>query len=281
VRYFIDTVTSFAYWRYVLFSRLGLQSALAIFGALYLFIGALDFFSIYTKDKYSIWAFPLVIGISIFVSILTRRPITSISVSLPNQDSCVEVKIGDIFDEEGAVMISTNTLFESDVAGGKIAPTSLQGQFTGRYFTGNQNELISSINSQFGGRKPPFKMGTTFPVTTHGKTFYFTAMAKLNESGNAYTTQSDLKEALIGLWEHVKNTGELQRLTVPLIGTGRGRVSLTRRKIIRLIVESFVEASKNGPITDHLIVIIRPEDARKFKVNLYDIKDHLNHILFG
>lgn len=281
MKYFIDSITSIAYWKYVLFSRQGIHSALAIFGALYLFVQALDFFKIYNEDEYSSWAFLFILAISIFISIITRRPTSSISVNLPNLDSCVEVRIGNIFEAEGAVMISTNTNFESDVAGGKIAPTSLQGQFTGRYYTGNQNELIETIDKQLEGKKAPFPMGTTIPVTTHGKTFYFTAMSNLNDSGNAYTTPQELGEALKGLWGYVKNTGELQQLAIPLVGTGRGRVILTRRKVVRLIVESFVEASKNGPITDHLVIAIRPEDASRFKVNLYDVKDHLNHILFG
>jgi hypothetical protein len=281
LKYFIDSITSIAYWKYVLFSRQGIQSALAIFGAIYLFVQALDFFKIYNEDEYSSWAFLFVLAISILISIITRRPTSSISVDLPNLDSCVEVRIGNIFDAEGAIMISTNTNFESDVAGGKIAPTSLQGQFTGRYYTGNQNELIEVLSKNLEGKKAPFPIGTTVPVTTHGKTFYFTAMANLNDSGNAYTTPQELGEALKGLWAYVKNTGELQQLAIPLVGTGRGRVKLTRQKVVRLIVESFVEASKNGPITDHLVIAIRPEDASRFKVNLYDVKDHLNHMLFG
>lgn len=281
MKYFFDTITSVAYWKYVLFSRLGLQSSLAVFGSIYLLVGAFDFFNIYTKDQYSGWVFPVFIMTSILISVSTRRPIVSTLLDMPNLDSRIEVRIGDIFDVDGAVMISSNVEFESDVAGGKIASTSLQGQFTGRYFTGNQNDLVEAIKNQFGTLEPPFPMGTTIPVTTHGKTFYFTAMSTFNETGNAYTTPEDLKSALDGLWDYVRNTGELQELAVPLIGTGRGRVALTRRKIITMIAESFAEASKLGPITDHLVIVIRPEDASKFKVNLYDVKDHLYRTLFG
>lgn len=274
-------MTSLAYWKYVLFSAQGIRSVLAVFGGIYLLIQALDFFGIYTEDKYATWGFILILGVSIFLAILTRRPVSSILVRLPSQDTCIEVRIGNIFDSEGAVMISTNTSFESDVAGGKISPNSLQGQFTARYYTGNQDELIEQINSQLENSSLPVAMGTTIPISTHGKTFYFTAMAKLNDAGNAKTTAHELKEALDGLWLHVKNTGELQQLAIPLVGTGRGRVGLTRKKIIRLIVESFSEASKSGPITDHLLISIRPEDARRFNVNLYDIKDYLNSVLNG
>lgn len=279
--YFWDSITSAAYWRYVLFSRAGAASVFAIFGAVILVVEAMDFFNVYTRDKYASYAFPFFFLLSLGVSIAIRRPIKSVAMEFPSSDFSVEVRIDDLFDSAGAIMISTNTTFESDVAGGKISPDSLQGQFTAKYFTGNQNELITQINDscQNINGSAPYPMGTTLPITTHGKTFYLTVMATLNDQGNASTTLEDVKEALQGLWSHVRNAGELQELAVPLVGTGRGRIDLPRRKMIALIAESFVVASKNGKLSDRLAIVIRPEDARKFEVNLYDVKDHLRQAL--
>jgi hypothetical protein len=55
-------------------------------------------------------------------------------------------------------------------------------------------------------------------------------MAAQGENGNASSTVTDIKNALEGLWEYVRNSGELQELTVPVIGTGRGRIKMTRKK---------------------------------------------------
>ena len=122
-------------------------------------------------------------------------------------------------------------------------------------------------------------MGTTVPINTHGKTFYFTAMAELNEQGNAFTTPDNVRLALEGLWKHVREAGELQELAVPVVGTGRGRLMLSRKKMISLIAESFVDASEQNKFAEHLVIVVRPEDANRFKVNLYDIKDHLMQAL--
>lgn len=254
---------------------------LAIFGFFYLLVESLDFFRIYTRDQYASYAFLIFLVLSVIGSILIRRPIKSILITIPKNDICLEVRIADLFDVAGAIMISTNTKFEADVAGGKIAPDSLQGQFTARYFTGNQSELIAKIDdglSNLGG-SAPFPMGTTVPVFTHGKSFYFTAMADLNEQGNASTTLENVKQALDGLWRHVREAGDLQELAVPAIGTGRGRLQQTRKKMIALIAESFMKTSEKNKFTDKLVVVIRPEDASNFGVNLYDIKDHLNQVL--
>lgn len=281
MKYFLDTILSKAYWQYVLLSRAGLESVLAIFGLFYLLVESLDFFRVYTRDQYASYAFLIFFALSIVASILIRRPTKTILIPIPTYDFSVEVRIADLFDVGGAIMISTNTKFEADVAGGKIAPDSLQGQFTARYFTGNQNELIAKISdglSKLGGAAP-FPMGTTVPVTTHGKTFYFTAMANLNEQGNASTTLEDVKQALDGLWRHVRDAGELQELAVPAIGTGRGRLKQSRKRMIAVIAESFMKASEKNKFTDKLVIVIRPEDASDFGVNLYDIKDHLNQVL--
>lgn len=205
----------------------------------------------------------------------------SITIPFSEYDFSIEVKIADLFEISGATMISTNTIFEADVAGGKIAVDSLQGQFTAKYYTGNQNELINEINEELKSINltAPYPMGTTIPIHTHGKTFYLTAMAEIGEGGNASSSISDIKTALNGLWDYVRINGELQELAVPVVGTGRGRLNMPRKKMIALIAESFVKASVQDKLSDKLIITIRPEDAHNFGINLYDIKDHLIHIL--
>jgi hypothetical protein len=280
MKYFFNSIFSKAYWRYI-FSINGIKSILAIYGFIWLIIESLDFFNLYTRDKYANYAFFIFILIATLVSILLKRPIKSILIPLKGHDFNLEVRIADLFDVSGATVISSNTIFEADVASGKISVNSLQGQFTAKYFTGNQNELIKDINQELKviDGNAPYSMGTTVPIHTHGKTFYFTAMAVLGENGNASSTVTDIKNALDGLWEYVRNSGELQELAVPVIGTGRGRIKMTRKKMIALIAESFVKESINNKFTEKLIITVRPEDAENFGINLYDIKDHLNHVL--
>jgi len=280
-KYFLETFSSKAYWQYLLFSRSGFESILSIFGAIYLIVEALDFFNMYTRAQYSSYAFLFFLLISILFSAIIRRPIEIITIKIPQHDFVIEVRVADLFEVEAAVMISSNTIFEADVAGGKIAPDSLQGQFTAKYFTGNQTELIKKLEegSSLNDGPPPFEMGTTIPINTHGRTFYFVAMSELNEHGNAHTTVKNVDLALRGFWNYVKEAGELKDLAVPVIGTGRGRLKTTRKKMIALIAESFAKASEEKKIADKLIIVVRPEDASKFGVNLYDIKDNLNQIL--
>lgn len=280
MKYFFNSISSRAYWRYI-FSLDGLKSILAIFGSFWLVIETLDFFNVYTRNQYGSYAFFIFILLSILISILLKRPIKSFTIPFGEYDFSIEVRIADLFNITGASMISTNTMFEADVAGGKIAVDSLQGQFTAKYFTGNQNELIKKIDEELKStqKASPYPMGTTIPIHTHGKTFYFTVMAEIGEGGNASSSISDIKNALNGLWDYVRINGELQELAVPVVGTGRGRVKMSRKKMIALIAESFVKASIQDKFSDKLIITIRPDDAHNFGINLYDIKDHLMHVI--
>jgi hypothetical protein len=280
MKYIFNSIFSRAYWRYI-FSLEGLKSILAIFGIIWLIVETLDFFHVYTRDKYASFAFFIFLILSVVISIFLKRPIKSISLAFPEHDFTIEVRIANLFDLSGATMISTNTIFEADVAAGKIAVDSLQGQFTAKYYTGNQNELIKSINEELVliNSPSPYPIGTTIPIHTHGKTFYFTAMAELGPGGNASSSLSQVQDALNGLWEYVKHRGELIELVVPIIGTGRGRVKISRKKMIAQIAESFVKASAQSKFSEKLIIAVRPEDAQNFGINLYDIKDHLNHVL--
>ena len=51
--------------------------------------------------------------------------------------------------------------------------------------------------------------------------------------------------------------------------------------MIALIAESFVDASEQSKFAEHLVVVVRPEDASRFEVNLYDVKDNLEQALYS
>ena len=58
------------------------------------------------------------------------------------------------------------------------------------------------------------------------------------------------------------------------LASGRGRVRPDRKRMIWTIAESFVDESRERKISDKLVIVVRPEDAQKFQVNLWEIKDH-------
>jgi hypothetical protein len=64
------------------------------------------------------------------------------------------------------------------------------------------------------------------------------AMAELNEHDNACSSPEEIQEALSSLWKFIAERGELGAVAIPVIGTGRGRLDVPRRKVIEWIAQS-------------------------------------------
>lgn len=288
--YFLKSISTFSFWRYALLSGPALAKLLATVGALYLFMEILDFLGIYTKDQYSKFAiFPMIIFAIIFV-VITRRPVNRIFYKIPTKDYLIEVKIGNLFEGENDVVISTNTTFDTDMASGLISIDSLQGQVANKFFQSNTNEIDKQLDAELAGikfverngaprKKREYPIGTVARVRSHGRIFYFVAMSRLNNQGTASSTLRDVEDALAKLWVYIANHGELQSLSIPLIGTARGRTGYPRKKMVERIAQSFADGSKDRIFSNRLSIIIRPEDAENFGVNLYEIRDYLTQSL--
>ncbi|MEO3433900.1 macro domain-containing protein [Inquilinus sp. CAU 1745] len=292
MKYFFKSILTFSFWRYALLSGEALAKIFTVVGVLYAFIEMLDFFGIYTKDQYSGYSIVPMVVLAIVYVVITRRPITRVSYKVPGRDYVVEVRIGDIFSGTNDVIISTNTTFDTSMANGLIATDSLQGQVATRFFQANTDEIDRQLNIDLTkttgtprtdalGKRMEYPIGTVARVKAHGRTFYFVAMSRLNAQGTASASLREVEDALSFLWEFILTYGELKNLSVPLMGTGRGRTGFPRKKMSERIAQSFADGSKDRIFSNRLSIVIRPEDAENFGVNLYQIRDYLVQGLHG
>lgn len=282
----IALLKSRSYWRYAMFSRSALAKILSIAGGLYLLIEMLDFFQVYTRDKYSKYAIFIILLVSALIVLFTRRPISKVSYKIPGRDLVIGVVVGDLFAQTGALVVSTSTTFDTEMANRTISPDSLQGQVALKYFRGNTAEIdrqidvaLANVPSEPSGRgdrkERAFPLGTVAEVRGEGKTFYYTAMSRWNEQGNAYSNVDMLDQALEGLWSYCVHRGELLDVSVPLIGTGRGRIRLPQKKVIERIAQSYVYASNEAVFSKKLTIVVLPLDAETSELNLFQVRDYL------
>ena len=290
MRYWWDAVRAFSYWRYALFSGAATAKFFSVLGVLYLLVDIADAFKVYTKDKYSHFGLIFLTVPALLFVLSTRRPVSRITYKVPKKDFMYEVKIGDLFKEPGEIIISSNSTFDTDMSNGLIAPNSLQGQFALQFFQGQTAEIdrqieaslageSSIVNERRPGKKKEYPIGTVARVSVHGKNFYLVAMSHLNENGTAYSDVRILDDALEKLWENMAQKAELGDIVMPLIGTGRGRVAMSRMKIIERIAQSFADASHERTFSNKLTIMVRPEDASKFSLNLFQVRDYLSQSL--
>jgi len=289
--YLLNSIRTLSYWRYALFSGAALARVLAIAGAIYLLLEMLDFFGMYTRSQYSRYAFFVVLAVAVVVAVLTRRPVLKVSYRIPKRDFSYEVIVGDLLESTAPnIVISTNTTFDTDIGSGLIHPDSLQGKFTAKFFNGNSAELDKQIAASLKGvpfnehpkgkgKKKRYPIGTVAKVAAHGKTFYLVAMSELNEDGNARSDVAMIDTALESLWTFIAKKGEHGDVAIAIIGTGRGRVRLSRKKIIEHIAQSIADASQDKVFANRLIIAVHPGDATKFNVNLFEVRDYLTQSL--
>ena len=245
-----------------------------------------DFFSIYTKDQYSRYAIVLMTALAVCWVIGTRLPITRFSYKLSGKDLAVEVRIGDLFDGINDVIVSTSTTFDTDMAGGLIDTDSIQGQVATKFFNANTDEIDrqldlglatvqGTVREDAAGKKIEYPIGTVVKVKSHNRPFYYVAMSRLNDAGNAGSSPRDVEDALAATWSYVRTNGNLGNISVPLMGTGRGRIGIPRKKMVERIAQSFVDGSTDKIFSNQLSIVIRPQDAEKYAVNLYQVRDYL------
>ena len=290
MKYFFDSIRTRAYWRYALFSGEAIGKFFAVLGILYLCVDLADAFNVYKKDRHSIYGLIFLVALALGYVLSTRRPLSRIRYKIPQKDFAIEVLIGDLFKVSGEVIISTNSTFDTDMSSGLIAVTSLQGQLATNYFNGQTAEIDRqieqslsreqfTINERRPGKKKQYPIGTVARVSAHNKNFYLVAMSHMDESGNASSDLKMIDEALEKLWVNLASKGEVGDIVMPLIGTGRGRVAYPRKKMIERIAQSFADACNQRAFSNKLVIVVRPEDASEFSLNLFQVRDYLGHSL--
>lgn len=290
MRYWWDSVRTFSYWRYAILSGEAIAKFFFALGVMLTMIDLADAFKVYTKDKYSGFGLVFVSILGLLFVLFTRRPVSRVSYKVPKKDYIFVVKIGDLFKEPGEIIISSNSTFDTDMSTGLIATSSLQGQVATRYFNAQTAEIDRQLDESLArehfelnehrpGKKKQYPIGTVARVSAHGKNFYFVAMSHMNADGTAESDVRMLDQALERLWENMARKAELGDIVMPLMGTGRGRVPAPRKKIIERIAQSFADAAQEKTFSNKLTIMVSPEDASRFSLNLFQVRDYLSQSL--
>lgn len=288
--YVWQSVKTKSYWKYAILSEDGFKTFFAVLGGAWTVIEILEFFKWLNKDHLPEYSLYFLIFTSLLIVILTRRPVHRIKYKIPGKDISIEVRIGNIFDCKGQKIISTNTTFDTDTANGIIALNSLQGQFTQKYFSNNINGLdqivekglIGKPHTNFqkvSGKSKKYAFGTTVRIDIVNEIFYLLAMSDFNYNNTAHTTLENVLISIEAIFDFIAQKGENTDVVIPLVGTGRGRITANRKRVIALIAQLFVKASEQQHFSNKLIIVIHPNDVKNFGINLHEVRDLLNHYL--
>ncbi|WP_155986644.1 macro domain-containing protein [Thioalkalivibrio sp. ALE23] len=249
-----------------------ISTTLSVLGALWLLIELVRFFGgpDHADTIRSFWWVFLLVAIGLIAYQLWPRKRIEFLVS--GRDIAIELVIGDIFKESGAVVIGSNTRFEINPA--VIAPNSVQGLFTAKYC-----KDMKSVNQQINAQVRAFPTDFGATVTVHGteRTAYFCAIAEMNNAGVAQGTIENLREALGGLWSYLAESADKGTVNVPVLGSGYSRITASREELIREIVLSFLAALTESNFCDRMRIVIHPKDVKQYKIDIERVQKFIAH----
>jgi hypothetical protein len=206
-----------------LLTQVGLRriasSFISIFGLLWLLIepGAL-FFPQYLNFGWTGY-FGLVV-VSLVIAVIQRFPRTVVCQALSSPDSVVEIKIGDLFDEPGHLVIGANDVFDTEL-GEVIKPSSVQGQFLTRVYGNDHSRLDADINTALQGYKAQrtqepnknkgktwrYPIGTTVALGSPDKRYFWSAYGYMGNDLRIQSNADYIWNSLSRLWEEVRQKG--------------------------------------------------------------------------
>ena len=272
-------------------SRL-LGAVLHAFGVLWLIVEVVDYFFSELGWSSSIksgwWLFCLT-GLS--VGGIRAWPRQSVRAHIEGTDVRVEVRIGDIFKLDGAIVLGSNTTFDTAMEDNTISISSVQGQFSKRYFT-TITELDQKLDNALNSLSPhatrsreekpygkhnEYELGTVAPIEVPERKAYFVAVARLNSERVASTEANLFLDALPLMWNGIRQRGGMESLLCPVLGSGFSRLKLTRKELTQAIIRSFVVATQEGKLSEKLTIVIRPDDVEQGHISLEDLRQFLEY----
>lgn len=230
--------------------------------------------------------------ISLIGALFTIIPRREISRQFSVPDIKITIKVGDLFQEGGNLVIGTNDVFDTDIDIKRniIKPTSIQGQFLTKVYKNNLSQLDKDIenalqglpgnpdNRKTIGKNIRYPIGTVATLTVNAKKYFCSAYSYMGDDSNfkAQSSIKDLSNSLEMLWQEIGLKGSNEKVVMAVLGSDLARIgNAAHADLIQLIVSSFILASRVQPITKELAIIIHHNNLEK--INMIKLDNFLQN----
>lgn len=210
------------------------------------------------------------------MTLYKNKPLTKFSYRLRNKDNRIEIKVTDIFEEPGSIVVPVNDCFDMCLNGNVMKANSIQSQVIKKYYSGKYEHLESDISAKVNiGNK--HSIGKTIETEQQSKKFYLVVNSKKKENCRVESEIDDFILTLNGLWEYIAyESSRDKQVNIPVISTQHGRETmLTRMTAVKEIVASYIEHSKTRDICERLTICIHPDDIDRFAIDLDELNEYL------
>ncbi|MEL6501593.1 MAG: macro domain-containing protein [Cyanobacteria bacterium J06623_1] len=229
--------------------------------------------------------------LAVIIGIIQTLPHLSMSRSLSSPDVEIEIKIGDIFNQAGHLVIGFNDVFDTEI-GKIIKSSSVQGQFLQKIYKGKRLNLDADIDNELNsyellsvedhrktiGKRRRYPIGTTITLGSYNRYYFLVAYGYMNPNLTVQSKVDDIWKSLSKLWEMVRLKGHASNISIPIIGTDLARTGIPRMVLVKLLIMSFVVASKEKFVTRKLTVMVFPDDVKS--IDWCALEDFLDSACF-
>jgi hypothetical protein len=235
------------------------------------------------------WYLSLVLFLAIVYGTVRAWPRQRYSRHFPVPDTEISIVVGDLFEQDTHIVIGMSDTFDTELPD-VISPQSIQGQFLTRVYESNLERLDSELESALQGKTSVrsetredklkgklrrYAIGTVASLGAAHHYYFCVAYSKMSNSNVAQSSVSDLWLSLSNVWDIIRVKGQRQPVSMAIVGSELARVSnqVSRADLVRLIILSFLTASRERVVTDELRIVIYPKDAER--MDLRELADFL------
>jgi hypothetical protein len=230
----------------------------------------------------------LLVGIVLILILLIIYLIMWINANIQNKailninNSTMNIKTGNIFEEDELKVIAFNEYFDTIVDNKIIAESSLNGIYI-KSKVNNINELDNLINDDAdlnakvldvnnnrpGGKKKKYRLGTIY----QNNDYLLTAFTKFDNENRAYLYMNDYVNFLLNFWNEIDIIYAGRSVSIPLLGSGITRFkeydTVTEQELLELLIWSFKVSRIKFTYPSTVSIIIH--ESKKDKINFYKL----------
>ncbi len=227
-------------------------------------------------------------GIGLFIFLVLIYFLVWFRANLQNSNkliinnSIVEIKVGDLFQESGLKVIAFNEYFDTVVDNVIISESTLNGKFLKNHVSnvGKLDTLIDTdnrlkdkicdVNNNRSGKKNKYELGLIYPY----KDFLLTAFTRFDNNNRAFLEINDYINFLFNFWNEIDIVYAGRSVVIPLLGSGITRFkeynTITEQELLELLIWSFKVSRIKFTYPSRVSIIIH--ESKKDKINFYKLR---------
>jgi hypothetical protein len=234
--------------------REAVQWLLAILGVVASSIGVVEFLWPDAAALVGPWWIVVMVLIGIAVGTAYRLLKRSVRAASKTGSWEVEIVPGNVLDYRPCVLTTDR---RRSYLVDNVAPTSLIAQFLDTSDEYARAELKAFIASS--GRPSLTRPGDVLILETSAGLVILLACGKPTDRGTV-TTWSHLTQAYDGLWNAIRSR-HLEEVSIPVIGAGFSRVSLSHQAVLLALLLSYHAASAERLVCRRLRIVVPPSEV--------------------